>query len=189
MQISSHRFRSLVATALLASAAIAPHAGADTFQVDEFQVDEFQADEFQADANQHRLSYVFDSTSGEHAARLRQVEVLSRPFQDDLEVVAISRDLSPAHLVSASPHVILLAGYEVPDTSSFARVLAWFDQTLGRSEDFLLLEDENGDLVTASSGDMAGMVTLSRTLAATFRKQVATEVDFSTWGKVKELFR
>ena len=173
MQISSKRFRSMVASALLASAAIAPHAGADAFQ---------------ADANQHRLSYVFDSAIGQHAARLRQVEVLSRPFQDDLEVVAISRDLSPARLVSAS-HVILLASYEVLDTSRFARVLAWFDQTPGPSEDFLLLEDENGHLVTASSGDMAGLMTLSRTLATTFYKQVATEVDFNTWGKVKELFR
>lgn len=163
----------MVASVLLASAAIAPHA---------------RADEFQADADQHRLSYIFDSNIGEHAARLRQVEVLSRPFRDDLEVVAISRDQSPANLVSAF-HVILLAGYEVRDTSRFARVLAWFDQTPGHSEDFLLLEDEKGHLVTASSGDMAGMMTLSRTLAATFRKQVATEVDFSTWGKVKELFR
>jgi hypothetical protein len=168
MQISSNRFRALVTSVLLASAAFAPHA--------------------RADADQHRLSYVFDSTIGEHAARLRQVEVLSRPFQDDLKVVAISRDLSPTRVVSVS-HVILLASHEVLDTSRFARVLSWFDQTPGHSEDFLLLEDEKGHLVTASSGDMAGMMTLRRTLAATFRKQVATEVDFSTWGKVKELFR
>ena len=174
MKISSKRFRSIVASALLAVSALATSTSAD---------------ELLSASNPHRLTYVFDSTLAEHAARLLRVEALSRPFQDDLEVLAVSDDLSRPAQSSRSEIMLSTRHGGLGTYAVSARVLAWFAQPRRRTEDLLLLEDGSGNLITASAADVEGMENLSRTLATTLHRQMATEVDFSTWGKVKELFR
>ena len=132
-----------------------------------------------ADESHHRLTYVFDTTVGEHAVRFERVEAVARPFHNHLEVVSVHRKLLP-------PSSTRLAS--APDLE-FGRARAWLDELPARDVDLLLLEDGSGHLVIACAADQEGMATLSRTLAAMFGTATATEVDFSTWGKVKELFR
>ena len=132
-----------------------------------------------ADESHHRLTYVFDATVAEQAVRFEGVETVARPFHNHLEVVSVHRKLWPP----SSSRLASAADVE------FARVRAWLDELPAGDVDLLLLEDGSGHLVFASAADQAGMATLSRTLAAIFGTATATEVDFSTWGKVKELFR
>lgn len=160
MQNSSDRSGSIVSRALFAIAVLATAATA-------------------ADDSHHRLTYVFDATVAEHAARFERLQDVARPFQHHLEFVGVNRELLPPSSLR------LASGVDV----ELGKVRAWLDESPARDVDLLLLEDGSGHLVITSAADREGMAILSRTLSAIFGTATATEVDFSTWGKVKELFK
>ena len=142
----------------------------------------------------HRLLYLFDPRVEVQAARAEQLADLIEPHRDLLEIVGIVRSAGPAEEASLQP--VLSSEAPAFEILNADRLLArsrisdeardWLRGVLPQSGDFFAFDsgtwiDLTGRGREAGEG-MAGYLRLIGTGAS-------TDIDFSTWGKVKELFK
>ena len=142
----------------------------------------------------HRLLYLFDPRVDAQAARAEQLAVLVEPHRDLLEIVGIVRTDGAAEaglppLVSSgdSPAFETLTADGVLASSRISdEARKWLRGVLPQRGDFFAFDTGTGIDRTGTGEDardgLAGFLLLMGAGAS-------TEVDFSTWGKVKELFR
>ena len=141
-------------------------------------------------AQNYTLYYLFSPGEAAHRLHAEELEVLSRSLRRRLQVVRIPRaeqgsDADAGLLPGFRRHhnypYKLLSGLESTAEKSLPAKL--MNQLIGES-DYALLFDGKGELVASGAGDE-----FSRILSIVSLKADRTEVDESTWGKIKELFR
>ncbi len=142
----------------------------------------------------HRLLFLFDPQVEAQAARAQQLAVLIEPHSEFLEIVGIVRSGQPAE-ISQRP-VLSTATSPVFETLHAGQALAsarisdeareWLSEVLSQRGDFFAFDHSAGiDLTGRGIKAKEGITSFLR-LAGT---GAPTDIDFSTWGKVKELFR
>lgn len=127
-----------------------------------------------------RLFYLFSAAEPVHQERAAELGRLVRVYGGRLEVIGLARrgpgDVQP--------------GFAVRDARLGA---AWRDvppalkERLGLEDDYLLLAGDDGAVF--DGGDARVVASLAAERAAASGASVPTEVDESTWGKVKDLFK
>jgi hypothetical protein len=122
-----------------------------------------------------RFFYVFSTDQAEELERAHRLQELVRAQGRPLPVVALFRGARPAGLEG----LVLL---EAPEGRADERVLAGLRKWLG--QDYVAIFDGAGRLRARAEGRH-----LERLFAAFVGKDVPTEVDESTWGKIKDLFK
>ena len=138
----------------------------------------------------YRLIYLFDPGVDTHSVRSEQLAALVEPHGAVLEIVAIVRSDGPAEASLSS------GGSPAFETLTADRVLAssrisdearkWLRGVLPQRGDFFALDSGTGIDRTGTGKDAGdGVVGFLRLIGV----GESTEVDFSTWGKVKELFK
>ena len=139
----------------------------------------------------YRLIYVFNPDIEEHLDRALAAQSLLRSVATRAEVVGVVRgQLDEDALPDLAPGItfdlISEEAARADDTTSPGRVdlIEWLAQRPGPREDRLILEDATGIRL---AGDGAGMESVAAMLA--MADDVATRVEFTTWGKMKELFQ
>ena len=137
-----------------------------------------------------RLIYVFNPDLEEHLDRALAAQSLMRSTAARAEVVGVVRgQLDEEELSDLTPRIgfdlISEEAARAGDTSpGRVDVIEWLSQRPGLREDRLILEDATGIRL---AGDGAGMESVAAMLA--MAADVATRVEFTTWGKMKELFQ
>ncbi len=146
--------------------------------------------ESQGSTHPYTLYYLFSPDEAAHHLHAEELEALSRSLRRNLQVVRIARleqasDGDSYSLPGFRRHQgfpgKLLSWVELTEKKRSAAMLT--DQ-LSEEENFALLFDRKGELVASGTGG-----DLSRILSAIPLEVTRTEVDESTWGKIKELFR
>lgn len=113
----------------------------------------------------HRVLYLFDPSSSLQARRLQELRA-DLSGRTDVELLPLPR-------VTGSG-----AGLSAAD-------LSWLQANAARREDRVRVEN----LATGQVADGAGADAASVAARVGLAMAVSTDVTFSTWGKVKELFR
>ena len=126
------------------------------------------------------LFYLF--APGQAAVHGGELEAVAQAYQDRLQVVGI---------VSGEQEIPAQEGVCEFLNATQARQCPYLPEMvsdrLGGTEDYLLLLDAAGQPVAAETG--YPLAELQEVLALVAGRKVTTEVDESTWGKIKELFR
>ncbi len=123
-----------------------------------------------------RVVYLFNPDSPDQIARLAQLQRRAEIAGNvDLSAVSQTSPLPPG--ISA-----VYVGRFLEDPTIDAMTRRWISQRLGRGDDALRVH--RPDAVYTSDG-----TTIERTAVYAGMALVATDIDFSTWGKVKDLFR
>lgn len=123
-----------------------------------------------------RLYYFFSLEDARQRERAVDLQRLVQPFGADLEVMGIVPDVSKSD-VDVSYELVARGTAQIEMS---AELESFFDY----ENDHAVLVDEEGHVVANGSGSDLG-----RVLAHVGNRGVVTEIDESTWGKIKELFQ
>ena len=152
----------------------------------------FQTSAYAGGGSGHRLFYLYDPQVEDHAALAQQLEAMVEPYRDVLEIVRIARAEAPgAAIVPAeprepAPYDIQTADRVLSSTQLSSGAKDWLLTVLPRQGDFFALDSSAGLEYSGVGGELRdGVAAFLRLLGA----GAVTEVDFSTWGKVKDLFK
>jgi len=137
----------------------------------------------------HRLFYVFSLQDPEHRFRARKLQDLVRSHARLVQVVGIARLAAEDASVEALDdfrrrYEISYPLLDPAAAAGDAKLPSALKTRLGQTGDFALLVDPAGQ--TAGFGTGREMVQL---LSLLLQERVSTDVDESTWGKIKELFQ
>ena len=148
----------------------------------------------------YQVVYVFDPAIDDHRERLQQIQLALDPFEGEVDVVGVylssdvpdvfsdlSRRLRTLSMVSASTVREREEAGALRPSPALERVATWLENPHPEAEDFLLLASRGREPVVEGTGAVLPAVTSA--LAASNPGLVMTEVDFTTWGKVKEVFK
>ena len=155
----------------------------------------------------YQVVYVFDPDIDDHLVRLQHIQLAMDPFDATVDVVGVylpsevpdvfsdmGRRFGPTFFMVPASAVREREPADAWESSPLSplspmsgRVVTWLEKPHPEAEDFLLLESRAGALVVEGTGEVLPEVTSA--LAASHPGPVMTEVDFNTWGKVKELFK
>jgi hypothetical protein len=125
-----------------------------------------------------RLYYFFSLDDAQQRERAVDLQRLVQPFGTDLEVTGIVREESvSAYDLGLSYDLVTRRAAQIEMPANLER---FFDY----ENDHAVLVDADGRVVANGPGSDLGQV-----LAHVGNKGVVTEIDESTWGKIKELFQ
>jgi hypothetical protein len=132
----------------------------------------------------YRLFYVFSPDQAEQRLHALVLDGLARSIQGKVQVVGLARTVTGA---SEALGQSLGLSYPLFAAGAWKRAGApdGVREHVAPGPDYALLVDRSGQPVEAGPGEQLSRI-LSRFAAAV---ELATDVDESTWGKVKELFR
>ena len=125
-----------------------------------------------------RFYYFFSFQEAEQRERAVDLQRLIQPFGAELEVMGIVREesISGSELELSYPLITQAAArIEMP---------AELESFFAHENDHAILVDADGRIVADGPGS-----DLSRVLAHVGNRGLVTEIDESTWGKIKELFQ
>ena len=125
-----------------------------------------------------RFYYFFSFQEAEQRERAVDLQRLIQPFGADLEVMGIVREesFSGSELELSYPLITQAAArIEMPPE---------LESLFAHENDHAILVDADGRIVADGPGS-----DLSRVLAHVGNRGLVTEIDESTWGKIKELFQ
>ena len=154
-----------------------------------FQV-EVGGERYESDAvgRMHRLFYLFSLQVPEQCDRACTLQKMVRPYSHQLQVIGVVRaagsgeeeglSLEEFRRRHALSYPLMTAAVAVDDSEMPAAV----KERLTVVEDYALLLDRNGSTTASGTGQQ-----LPRLLKAF--APVSTDVDESTWGKIKVLFQ
>lgn len=144
--------------------------------------------ESDAASRMHRLFYLFSLQVPQQCDRACILQKLARPYSHQLEVIGVVRaagsDVEEGHALDefrrrhALSYSLMTAAAALDDPQTPAAV----KERLTASEDYVLLLDGDGRPAAAGTGQE-----LHRLLGAF--APVSTDVDETTWGKIKVLFQ
>ena len=137
-----------------------------------------------------RLFYLFSAEVAEHLVHARQLQDLVQFRDRRLQIVGIVRGGGDWGRSAASlkdfgrRHGLAYPLLSATRAADDAKLPAILRAQLEREEDYALLVDSSGRLVRVGTGRELG-----RIFSSLADEDVSTDVDESTWGKIKELFQ
>ena len=125
-----------------------------------------------------RFFYFFSLQEAEHRQRAVDLQRLVQPFAADLMVTGIVSE------ASISGRELELSYRLVTREDARIEVSAEVESFFANENDHAILVDAHGRIIADGPGSE-----FSRVLAHVGNRGVVTEIDESTWGKIKELFQ
>lgn len=141
------------------------------------------------DGPQHTLFYLFSVDDERHLGRALQLEEAIWRLSERVQVVGVVRlaaDGDARSLVALrQQHGFTYELVDATDSSVLQRLPIVLHQRLQKTaSDYAVLVDVAGTVALADTGEQ-----LTSVLAGLTLQRVATEIDESTWGKIKVLFK
>ena len=125
-----------------------------------------------------RFYYFFSLEEAEQRERAVDLQLLVQPFGADLVVTGIVRE------ESISENELQLSYQLMTRAAARIEMPAELESFFAHENDHAILVDADGRIVADGPGS-----DLARVLAQAGNRGVVTEIDESTWGKIKELFQ
>lgn len=131
-----------------------------------------------------RIFYLFSPQVPEHCQRARDLQRLIDAGGDRVQVVGVVRLAGEGTEGLESFRHRHGLSYLLLDSTAAPELPVFLQEHLGQEGDYVLLLDSDAQILFADTGE--GLAQLLADLAPV---PLATEVDESTWGKIKELFQ
>jgi len=143
-----------------------------------------------------RLIYVFNPAIGEHLERARRVQSLVSNAPNQIAALGVWRGAFDAGSGATRSMAFDTIEFERVsertarrDQIGGAELISWLNLNPGAQEDGFILEDATGVRLQGAGAGLGRVADIIAHSPVATGAGVMTEVEFTTWGKMKELFQ